>query len=681
MTRSRAVAVMLLAALAVLPAQAVLARPGDLSVSMNMSPSLLEARPTDVSATVVFHGNVTFDQPLYQRATADMNVTVDRNWTAVVTPSRLVNRGPGTQSFAVAVTVPTTAIAGEVANVLVTAHGTTRLNTEANASASVAVRVLPWSGYVLDAPDPIMVSAPQDSEAAISFKVRNIGSVDERYAVSAPYWYGLQRYGLVIDTPPPLPVRAHEAANVIVHVTVKAGVVPRVYEVQLLVDAMSMPDEGSGPAGDPKWARAWLNVTGLAPPGDRYAAWQLEGGPDTVPEWRPVFGSSEARAEPDVDEAGRNIAYSQGSGEGSAIYIGKLDGSGADQLTRGDAEDRCPVLSPKGDRVAFVRDDREVVVMSSNGTILDTLDLDLEDVTLTDWSPTGDRVLLTSEGDVHELDLATGATRPLASEPVRQWGATYSPDGARVYYLSKEAAGRTSEIWSMGPDGSDHQQVTFNDHDERTVSVSPNGQRLAFSLKGDGTALDRLCVVSSDGKGAKWVTPGGTELDAVRWLPDGHGLVAEVSTGGGGQGDVMRLDYPWTDAGHGGGGDGGGVDDDGGSGGAGGSPIAALGNPYLLTGIILLAVLIVGPLAYARYDRRRRTDAADRLRARMERDSAARGGDGDAKASVATGPRTGPADDFRMGYAAYDVESAPTEAEASTQRVMRRVDVALDEYR
>jgi hypothetical protein len=542
------------------------ARPGDISINVQVSPSTLEATPTDAASSVTFSGDLSFTQPFYQRGTVDLTATTTRNWTAVVQPARVVRTGSGVDTFALVVTVPAAALAGEVATVTLTARASTRFGTTAEATAAAAVGVRPWNGYWANASNPIEVSVPQGSQGSIGFRVHNAGNVEDRFAISAPYWYGLQRYGINVQTPQPVPARAHADAGVLVTFDVGTGTVPRVYEVRLVVDSLSLEEgAGTGATQDPKWVRAWINVTGSPPADDPYTSWSVEPGPQTPPTWQPLFGTPDRRAQPDVDAKGTIVVYSKWEGAGRAsIQIGAPDGTSSMPLTRGDALDECPVISPDGSRVAFLRGGREVVLMSTNGTLLDTLPTELVIVTITDWSPAGERLLLCADGDVYELDLAYNTTRVLASEPVEQWGATYSSDGSRIYYLSYEAAGPSAEVWSMAADGSDHRQLTFNDLQETHVTVSPNGQRVAFGLEDRSSGGDRLCVMSTEGTGVRWFTQAGSRIGPLRWMPDGTTLVAEVRPLNGAGSDLAFVTYPWKDAspdvsGGGGGGGGGGA--------------------------------------------------------------------------------------------------------------------------
>ncbi|WP_344097284.1 biopolymer transporter Tol [Microbacterium deminutum] len=61
-------------------------------------------------------------------------------------------------------------------------------------------------------------------------------------------------------------------------------------------------------------------------------------------------------------------------------------------------------------------------------------------------------------------------------------GPEYSPDGHWIYYNSEEAAARPghSQIFRMRPDGSDHQQLTFDDRVNWFPHLNPAGDMLAY---------------------------------------------------------------------------------------------------------------------------------------------------------------------------------------------------------
>ena len=352
-----------------------------------------------------------------------------------------------------------------------------------------------------------------------------------------------------------------------------------------------------------------LLVTGQSPLGNPYQTWNRGEPPETIPTWESVFGSAELRRHPDIDQTGTYITYDQSVDGEQAIYMGLVAGSSARRLTRG-YTDHNPVFSPNGQRIAFARDPDRIMVINLNGTELLEFGTERGSVAITDWSPSGDRVLFDADGDVFELDITTNATRLLASEPVDQWGAVYSPDGSRIYYISYEAAGRRPEIWSMGSDGSGHTQLTFNDLMERFVSVSPNGEKVAFTLEEEKLQGDRLCVMNPDGTDVRYFTDRSKSVFLLRWLPDGGGLLAEASTGDTSTHDLHTVNYPWSDAGLQS------DDDDGRAGGGGGFWDGSGFFSFLLEPApFLVLVSVVGIIGYSfHHTRKRERDRAEKAK-------------------------------------------------------------------
>lgn len=603
------------------------ALPGDLGVIIGLDDDELLARPTEDPDTVIFHGNVSFDQPFYQRATASLTTSADKNWTVALSTSQLTHRGTGDEPFNVLVTVPPSALGREVATVTITAEYSTRLGTSQTTSVTATVRVASWVGYWMNVSRPLELVLDKGSSGTLDVPLENVGNEAEYFSALAPFWYGLKRYGITVDTPSNVLVTAHGSTMLPIDFEVGPDTEPRAYRIDLEVDAKSLLDGGSGPMEDPREIEVHVFVTGEPSSGSQYTGWSKGDGPQDLSDWQPFFGSSEFRMNPDIDAAGRYIVFDQFRGQERSIYIGEANGSGARRLTRGHI-DHHPVISPDGQRIAFARAPDRVVVIDTNGTAIVEIGTDLGDVNLTDWSPLGDRLLLDAGYNVYELDINVNMTRLLAGDPVNQWGAVYAPSGVRIYYLSYEAAGRRPEVWSMSSDGSDHTQLTFNDYVEVSVSVSPNGERVAFVLQEDGANGHMVCVMDTEGEGVRYFSELSRFVHMVRWLPDGSGLVAEVFQPNSTHHDINRIDYPWADAGfrpddgNGGGGD---------NGGGGGDrlsdilgPLAFLFEPLPCAVIILVVVVTVTSGVYVHQRGRRREESAQKLKEVTGREASVR---------------------------------------------------------
>jgi Tol biopolymer transport system component len=57
-------------------------------------------------------------------------------------------------------------------------------------------------------------------------------------------------------------------------------------------------------------------------------------------------------------------------------------------------------------------------------------------------------------------------------------GCEYSPDGKYIYYNGSESG--TMQIWRMKPDGSGHEQITFDEHNNWFPHISPDGKWMVY---------------------------------------------------------------------------------------------------------------------------------------------------------------------------------------------------------
>ncbi|ODS63264.1 MAG: amidohydrolase [Arenimonas sp. SCN 70-307] len=118
------------------------------------------------------------------------------------------------------------------------------------------------------------------------------------------------------------------------------------------------------------------------------------------------------------------------------------------------------------------------------------------------FSADGRKLLYTTWSDaqmgaIHELDLASGQSRKLTSEPGFYYGPRYSNDGARIVYSRSGGGGLTGSLWSgvrgvfvMAAAGGAAVQVSKNGADPH---FSADGQRVYF-LTGGGLEKKLMSV-------------------------------------------------------------------------------------------------------------------------------------------------------------------------------------------
>jgi TolB protein len=149
------------------------------------------------------------------------------------------------------------------------------------------------------------------------------------------------------------------------------------------------------------------------------------------------------------------------------------------------------------------------------------------------WSPDGKTIAFTrpshGSGNIYSIPVEGGEEKALTSGSGISDDPDYSPDGKYIYFNSDRAGG-TMQIWRMKADGSDPEQVTFDEFNNWTPHPSPDGKSIVIlSYEKDVTghpankdvALRILNV--SDGKLRVLVNiVGGSGTDNVpNWAPDG----------------------------------------------------------------------------------------------------------------------------------------------------------------
>jgi TolB protein len=162
------------------------------------------------------------------------------------------------------------------------------------------------------------------------------------------------------------------------------------------------------------------------------------------------------------------------------------------------------------------------------------------------WAPDGRRLAFKRSDEVYVRDV-TGDTPPRRLTVKASAGETntqpgWSADGDRIVFRSNraDATANVADIWIMNADGSDQQPLVVAPGDQRYPTFSPDGRRLAYISKGEGSA--QIWVADADGSHAAMVYDSDLEDSAPAWSPDGTALAFE-SHGpvGGMDGDIYVL--------------------------------------------------------------------------------------------------------------------------------------------
>ncbi|MEJ2006332.1 MAG: hypothetical protein P8X57_15520, partial [Cyclobacteriaceae bacterium] len=119
-------------------------------------------------------------------------------------------------------------------------------------------------------------------------------------------------------------------------------------------------------------------------------------------------------------------------------------------------------------------------------------------------------------------------------------GPEYSPDGKYIYYNGSQSG--TMQIWRMKSDGSEKEQLTFDERNKWFPHISPDGKWIVFLsfpttvAPGDHPSYKRvlLHLMPADGGPSKviaYLYGGQGTINVPSWSPDSRSI-AFVSNSG-----------------------------------------------------------------------------------------------------------------------------------------------------
>ncbi len=272
------------------------------------------------------------------------------------------------------------------------------------------------------------------------------------------------------------------------------------------------------------------------------------------------------------------IAFVSDLDGGAEIFVMNVDGSGVEQLTYNDSDDRFPAWSPDGGRIAFVSDrDNDVeiydiYVMNADGSGVERLTDDCSNHAPV-WSPDGGRIAFTSRGDIYVTNADGSGVEQLTGDPsescasvflsdrdgqwyvrntdgsvelltdydsvdwdAANWYPSWSADGGRIVFQSRRDG--NMEIYVMNADGSGVERLTENTKRDWLPSWSSDGDRIAFSSKRDGD--EDIYVMNADGTGVDVLTNNEYFDFDPAWSPD-SGRIAFTSEYGPGDSGILVM--------------------------------------------------------------------------------------------------------------------------------------------
>ena len=230
------------------------------------------------------------------------------------------------------------------------------------------------------------------------------------------------------------------------------------------------------------------------------------------------------------------------------IYIMNPDGTGQVNLTRHPAYDFHPVWSPTGEKILFTsnRDGiSDIFLMNADGTNVQQVFRKLTGRQHGTWSPDGKQIAYYRIDADGKTGIYIAAIDGTGEERITQgWHPAWSPDGSEIAFVSLDDIGiRTINLQTRSEDiVLQMKQATAFD-----PAWSPDGSKIAFTridllalilggvLK-DGAKLlkgpaQTIYTVNRDGSGLAQVVFEDTTASDASWAPRGNKLVYELLAG------------------------------------------------------------------------------------------------------------------------------------------------------
>ncbi|KUM58501.1 hypothetical protein ACN42_g8650 [Penicillium freii] len=110
--------------------------------------------------------------------------------------------------------------------------------------------------------------------------------------------------------------------------------------------------------------------------------------------------------------------------------------------------------------------------------------------------------------------------RPLLSNPIYEYHATFSPDGEWITFTGERHADGNSDIYRVRTDGSDLEELVATSSVEDGAVVSPNGKQIAYVSTANGYKANIWVMDLESGK--KWNLTDTTSTAANNSLPNGY---------------------------------------------------------------------------------------------------------------------------------------------------------------
>lgn len=234
-----------------------------------------------------------------------------------------------------------------------------------------------------------------------------------------------------------------------------------------------------------------------------------------------TFHDALIQTDPAPAPDGRTLAFWARTGRGTKIHLMDLDHpSWTRLLLPGAGQDRGARWSSEG-KLSFSR--------GGMIWVMDDLQSEPRPLVRDDfaggvgggiWSPDGSRMAVTNGASgyaqIGVVDVATGTITPITYEPNEHGSPSWSPDGAWLVYLRNDDVGMSNDVVLASSDGSGEPRILTEGKGMRSSpSFSPDGSRIAY-LESTSVRTTDIWSIAPDGSSLRQVTRSMGRVDPAR---------------------------------------------------------------------------------------------------------------------------------------------------------------------
>jgi TolB protein len=217
-------------------------------------------------------------------------------------------------------------------------------------------------------------------------------------------------------------------------------------------------------------------------------------------------------------------------------------------VTRHPADDNHPVWSPEGDRIAFISnraggDVYHTYIMALNGGIR-RIGAAARDSSMA-WSPDGQALVISEQthGGLRVIDVESGAARDLYHPSALDLFPAWSPDGARIAYVS--VRGQDADIYLVEVASGAARNLSDTLSRDLQPAWSPDSRWIAFQTERTGFPQIYLAEVAS-GRVRPLTGDYGWD-EGFSWSPDGAQIAISRSARFAGSNQLMLVEVATGD--------------------------------------------------------------------------------------------------------------------------------------